>query len=107
MTEPVLNTGTHTWSGTTVNQAPFSTTPEGLAQAEYQRATPLTPGTPVDGARGIVINATVAGVVRLKLADGSTVDWTVSVGSTVLRDWSVVDVVAGSTTATATYTLVR
>lgn len=69
----------------------------------YGGCKPLTPGTPLSPGVGFQIVCTVAGNVAMKMADGTVNIIPVATGLTVLNDYAVQDVVAGSTTATATY----
>ncbi len=73
----------------------------------FYGAVALTPGTPVTPARGLAIICTVAGNVQLKFADDSTLVIPVAVGLSVLEGWSIKDIVAGGTTATATYAVLK
>lgn len=67
----------------------------------YLGAVAITPGTPVTPGVGVFIACTVAGNVRLKLSNDSTLDVPVAVGASMIDNLAVKDVVAGSTTATA------
>lgn len=68
-------------------------------------ATAITPGTPVTAGRKVCINCTVAGNVRLKLSNDSVLDLQIYPGVSWIDDLVVKDVVAGSTTATCTVTV--
>lgn len=61
----------------------------------------ITPGTPVTAGKRVFIACTVAGNVRLKLSNASTLDVPVNVGASMIDDVAVIDVVAANTTATA------
>lgn len=67
----------------------------------YLGAAAITPGTPVTPGAGVFIACTVAGNVRLKLANDSTLDVPVAVGASMIDNLAVRDVVPGNTTATA------
>lgn len=66
----------------------------------------LTPGTPINGGRGLDINCTVAGDVKVQYVDNTTFTYAVSVGTTRIMG-NIEDVVAAGTTATATYGIIR
>lgn len=70
----------------------------------YSEAVTITPGSPVAASRGVFIACTAAGTVRLKMANSTTIDVPVNVGPNMLDFWSIRDVVAGGTTATAVVT---
>ena len=73
--------------------------------APVTTAVVITPGTPVAPGRKALINCTAAGAMRLKLSSGATFDVALQVGESELDGYTVIDVVAGSTTATATVTV--
>jgi hypothetical protein len=57
----------------------------------------------VSAGRQLLINCTVAGNVKVKFSDASTLTIPVAEGLTVLP-WAVIQVYVTGTTATATYT---
>ena len=75
--------------------------PVGVALLEYTGAVLIAPGIPVTPGQGVFIACTEAGVVRLLLKDDSFLDVPVVVGSSMIDNLSVKDVVAGATTAAA------
>lgn len=62
----------------------------------------INPGTPVPAGDGVLITCSVAGNVALKMVGGTTLTFPVDVGTSIFYDMSVIDVVAGGTTATTT-----
>jgi hypothetical protein len=76
-------------------------------EAPYASVSAITPGTPVAAGRGVFINCSVAGNVALKFADATVLIVPVYVGPNLIDNMAIVDVVAGSTTATAIVTVLR
>ena len=76
-----------------------------VSTAPVVTATVITPGTPVPPGRKALIACSAAGNLRVKLSGGSTIDLALQVGQSELDGYAVVDVVAASTTATATVTV--
>jgi hypothetical protein len=82
----------------------------GRLQRIAQRLAPITGAAaitpsntvPVTAGRQFVINCTVAGDVKVKFSDDSTLIIAVAIGTLVL-DWAVIQVYVTLTTATATY----
>lgn len=77
-----------------------------VTEPGYEGATALTTSDldagDVAAGRGLAVVCTVAGNVKVKLADGSSLTFPVAVGFTVLP-FQVVRVFTTGTTATATY----
>lgn len=76
-----------------------------MSDTVYSHGKIITPGTPVVPGSRVLIAASVAGMVRLVLADGSFADIYAIVGTTEVPDLAVKDVNAAGTTATASITV--
>lgn len=74
------------------------------AEVSVQGAAVIAPSDTVTVAAGraILINSTVAGNVKVKFVDNSTITIPVQVGVTIFP-WAIVQVFVTGTTATATY----
>ena len=70
------------------------------------KAVVITPGTPVAPGTKALINCSSAGLIRLKLSSGNTLDLSLNQGMSELDGFAVIDVVASSTTAQAVVTVV-
>lgn len=71
--------------------------------AMFSNAVPITPGSPIlQPGTAVCIACEAAGYVGLRFPNGSILKVRAEVGTTVIYDVPVIDVVAAQTTATCT-----
>jgi hypothetical protein len=73
----------------------------------YVASSPITPGTDVEPGTGVSLACSAAGVVRLVMAKGTTLDVQASVGQAIIDRMAIKGVSVSGTTATCVVTVLR
>lgn len=82
-----------------------------VAQAQttkvYRSSTTITPGTPVPAGDAVALACSAAGMIRLVMQSGSSLDLYAQQGTAIIDNMAVSDVNAANTTATCTVSVLR